>query len=171
MPGTRFLRSRGTRWTEFRGFLRVVPLARALQFAAHVIRTASGFTLVEVSVATGVLVVTALGTAQLFGLALRQTIAARDRTLMTLVATRTLDQLAARSADGAIAAAAPDCLDRDCDGFADMAGEGGVVYARRWVVAFPPEHSGATAAFVVRIFRPETPGIRLEMSSLAEVRR
>ena len=35
-----------------------------------------------------ILIVIALGTAQLFGLALRQNIAARDQTLMTLLATR-----------------------------------------------------------------------------------
>lgn len=144
-------------------------LARALHSAARVTRTSSGFTLVEVSVATGLLVVTALGTAQLFGIALRQNMAARDQTFMTLLATRTLDQLAAAAAARTLTASAPDCLDRDCEGFADMAGEGGAVYGRRWIVSFPPEHAGATAAVVVRIFRTDAPGIRVEMASVAEV--
>jgi type II secretory pathway pseudopilin PulG len=146
-------------------------LDRRLQREARVTRTSAGFTLVEVSVATGILIVTALGTAQLFGLALRQNIMARDHVLMTLLATRALDQLAAAAASGTIAASPPDCLDRDCDGFADMAGEGGAVYARRWIVSFPPEHAGGTAAIVVRVLRPDAPGSRVEMASLAEVTR
>jgi prepilin-type N-terminal cleavage/methylation domain-containing protein len=136
-----------------------------------VTRTTSGFTLVEVSVATGILLVTALGTAQLFGLALRQNIFARDQTLMTLLAARALDQIAAVATAGAIAASPPDCLDRDCDGFADMAGEGEAVYARRWIVSFPPEQGGATAAIVVRVFRPGSPGSRVEIATVAEVAR
>jgi type II secretory pathway pseudopilin PulG len=142
-----------------------------LHLAARVTRTCSGFTLVEVSVATGILIVVALGTAQLFGLALRQNIAARDQTLMTLLATRAIDELAAAAASGTIAASPPDCLERDCEGFADMAGEGGVLYARRWIVSFPPEHAGATAAIVVRILRPDSPGSRVDIASLAEVAR
>lgn len=134
-------------------------------------RTSAGFTLIEVTVATGILVVVALGTAQLLGLALRQNMAARDRVLMTLLAARALDQLTASAASGTIAESPPDCLNRDCSGFADMAGEGGIVYARRWIVFFPTEHAGATAAIVVRVFRPEARGSRIEMASLAEVGR
>jgi type II secretory pathway pseudopilin PulG len=146
-----------------------LALACALHSAAHVARTSLGFTLVEVSVATGILVVTALGTAQLFAIALRQNMAARDQTLMALAAARALDQIAAAAAGGRITASASDCLDRDCDGFADMAGDGGGVYARRWIVSFPSEYGGATAAVVVRVFRPDAPGIRVEMGSLAGV--
>jgi prepilin-type N-terminal cleavage/methylation domain-containing protein len=133
--------------------------------------TSRGFTLVEVTVATGLLVVIALGTAQLFALALKQNVSAREQLMMTTVAARAIDQLTASAAAGTIVASPPDALDRDCAGFADMAGQGGGVYARRWVVSFPPEHGGATAAIVVRVFRPESPGSRIEMASLAEVGR
>jgi len=166
-----FLRSCCSRPVNFLPVSSSSVLARRLHSAAHVMRTSSGFTLVEVSVATGILLVVALGTAQLFSVALRQNIAARDQTLMTLLATRALDQLTAAAAGGTIAASPPDCLDRDCIGFADMAGEGGAVYARRWIVSFPPEYGGTMAAIVVRIVRPDSSGSPLEIASLAEVAR
>jgi len=112
--------------------------------------------------------VIALGTAQLFGVSLQRNIAARDQLMMTTLAARALDQLGAAAAAGGLTASPPDSLERDYEGFGDMAGQGGAIYARRWWIAFPPEHGGATAAIVVRVFRPETPGHRIDMASLAE---
>jgi prepilin-type N-terminal cleavage/methylation domain-containing protein len=130
-----------------------------------------GFTLVEVTIAIGLLVVIALGTAQLFGVALQRNIAARDQLMMTILAARALDQVAAAATDGVLTASPADSLDRDYDGFADMAGQGGTAYARRWLVTFPPEHGGASASCVVRVFRPESPGFRVQMATIAEVSR
>ena len=45
----------------------------------------AGFTLIEVTIATSLLVVIALGSAQLFVLAIRQTVAARQQLVLTLV--------------------------------------------------------------------------------------
>ncbi len=120
-------------------------------------------------VAAGLLVVIALGSAQLFGVTLQRNIAARDQVMMTTLAARALDQLAAAAGAGGLTASPADSLDRDYVGFGDMAGQGGVIYARRWWIAFPPEHGGSTAAIVVRVFRPEAPGQRIEIASLAEV--
>ena len=133
------------------------------------LRSARGFTLIEVTVAAGLLVAIALGTAQLIGLSLQRNIAARDQVMMTTLAASALDQLGAAAAVGALTASPPDSLDRGSEGFGDMAGQGGAIYARRWWIAFPPEYGGATAAIVVRVFRPETPGQRVEIASLAEV--
>jgi prepilin-type N-terminal cleavage/methylation domain-containing protein len=153
---------------EFAEFLGI-PSGSAVALHRSVVRSARGFTLIEVIVAAGLLVVIALGTAQLFGVSLQRNIAARDQLMMTTLAARALDQLIATAAGGALTTSPPDSLDRDYDGFGDMAGQGGAIYARRWWIALPPEHGGATAAIVVRVFRPETPGQRVEIASLAQV--
>jgi len=54
-----------------------------------------GFTLLEVTIATSLLVVIALGSAQLFVLALRHNVSARQQLVMTLAAARKVDELSA----------------------------------------------------------------------------
>ena len=131
----------------------------------------SGFTLVEVLVATGLLVVIALGTAQMFALALRQNMTARDHVMMTIAAARKLDELAASANAGTLAVSPADALDRDYDGFFDIAGAGGAVYARRWLISFPADYAGAAAAIVVRTSRPDSPAAAVQIATVAEVGR
>ena len=98
-------------------------------------RGARGFTLNEVTIATGLLVVIALGTAQLFALALRQNMEARRQLAMSLLAARKADDLTIAAASGALRGATGGALDRNVDGFADTVDDAGAVYARRWTVA------------------------------------
>jgi prepilin-type N-terminal cleavage/methylation domain-containing protein len=136
-------------------FLRQFRLDRALQLSGGMGRaTHGGFTLLEVIIATGLLTVIALGSAQLFALTIHQNMTARDHLLMTIAASRKIDQLAAASLAGTLAASPSDSLGRNSEGFFDLSSESGAVYIRRWLVAFPPEYGGAAAAIVVRVSRP-----------------
>jgi prepilin-type N-terminal cleavage/methylation domain-containing protein len=129
---------------------------------------ARGFTLIEVLIATGLLVVVAAGTAGMFALALRQNMAARDQLLMTSSAARKVDSLAASASGGTLAASPPDALDRDYDGFSDVDVSSGVPIARRWLLSFPPLFAGAAAAIVVRAQR-SSGGPRVEIATVGEV--
>ncbi len=115
---------------------------------------ARGFTLLEVIIATGLLTVIALGSAQLFALAIRQNMTARDHLLMTLAASRKIDELVAASRAGTLIASPTDSLDRNTAGFFDLPVESGASYVRRWSVCFPTEYAGAATAIVVRVSRP-----------------
>jgi prepilin-type N-terminal cleavage/methylation domain-containing protein len=110
-----------------------------------------GFTLIEVTVATGLLVVIALGSAQLFGLALHHNVAARQQLVMTLAAARKIDELSAAAAAGSIAVSPADALERGAEGFADVTVEGGVICVRRWLVSEPPGYARRAIAIVVRV--------------------
>ena len=79
-----------------------------------------GFTLIEVTIATSLLVVIALGSAQLFVLAIRHTVSARQQLVMTLAAARKVDELCAAAAAGPLAPSPPDALERGAEGFADV---------------------------------------------------
>ena len=109
-----------------------------------------GFTLIEVTVATSLLVVIALGTAQLFVLALHQNTEARRQLAMSLLAARKVDDLTIAAAGGALRGAAGGELDRSVDGYADTVDDGGAVYARRWTVAAIPGRVDVLA-IVVRV--------------------
>ena len=95
----------------------------------------SGFTLIEVTIATSLLVVIALGSAQLFVLAIRHNVAARQQLVMTLAAARKVDDLrrgGRRRAAGAVAArrAGP----RRSTGSPTSRSRPGVICVRRWLI-------------------------------------
>ena len=111
----------------------------------------SGFTLLEVTIATSLLVVVALGSAHLFGLAIRHNMTAGQQLVMALAAARKADEICAAAAAGPLTLSPPDALDRDAEGFADVTVEAGVACARRWLVSVPPGYAGAALAIVVRV--------------------
>lgn len=110
-----------------------------------------GFTLIEVTIATGLLVVIALGSAQLFALAVRSTASARQQLVMSLLAARKVDELTAAVAAGGYASSPADALDRAVDGFSDIAEEAGGRYVRRWLVTPLPGFDGSLVAVAVRV--------------------
>jgi prepilin-type N-terminal cleavage/methylation domain-containing protein len=112
---------------------------------------AGGFTLIEVTIATSLLVVIALGSAQLFVLAIRHNVTARQQLVMTLAAGRKADELCAAAATGPIPLSPPDSLERATEGFADVSVDGGVVCARRWLVSTPPGYPAGALGIVVRV--------------------
>ena len=110
-----------------------------------------GFTLLEVTIATGLLVVIALGSAQMFVLAIRHNVAAKQQLVMALVAARKIDELSAAAAADPLPSSPPDALERGAEGFADVTVEGGVFCVRRWLVSPLPGYAGRAIAIAVRV--------------------
>jgi hypothetical protein len=114
-------------------------------------RSSAGFTILEVTIATGLLVAIALGSAQLFGLALHHNVSAKHQLVMSLAAAHKADELCAAAAAGPVAASPPDALERGADGFADVTVESGVSCVRRWLVRPPAGYEAVVLAVVVRV--------------------
>jgi type II secretory pathway pseudopilin PulG len=110
-----------------------------------------GFTLLEVTIATSLLVVIALGSAHLFVLAIRHNVTARQQLVMTLAAARKADEICAAAAAGPLTLSPPDALDREAEGFADVTVDGGVTCVRRWLVSPPAGYAGTALAIVIRV--------------------
>ena len=123
-------------------------------------RSFSGFTLVEVTIATSLLVVIALGSAQLFVVATRQTVAARQQLVMALVAARKIDEITAAAAAGPLTPSPPGALDRGAEGFADLVEASGLVCVRRWQVAPVTDRAGAIA-ITVRVSVPGSGDVQI----------
>src|SRR5262245_38068417 len=96
----------------------------------------------------------ALGTAQLFALAMQQNMLARQQLVMSLLAAQKIEDLVALSMAGPLQASPPDALDRTADGFADRVAQSGATYVRRWLVAAVPDRPDL-AAIVVRVLRDQ----------------
>jgi type II secretory pathway pseudopilin PulG len=129
---------------------------------------AGGFTLLEVTIATSLLVVVALGSAQLFVLAIRHNVTARQQLMMALAAGRKADEVCAAAAAGPVTISPPDALDRDTAEFADVSVEGGVTCLRRWLVSAPPVYSGAVLAIVVRVSVPGAGTVSVQIVTACE---
>ena len=125
---------------------RVAPMSRSDR--------ALGFTLIEVTIAAGLLVTIALGSAQMFALALRYTASAKQQLVMSVVASRKIDELSAAATAGTLAASPPDALERSVAGFTDVVDEGNGRFVRRWLVTRPPPFDDALVAVVVRVMDP-----------------
>jgi type II secretory pathway pseudopilin PulG len=111
-----------------------------------------GFTLIEVLIATGLLVVMALGSAHLFVLAVHHTVSAKQQLVMSLAAARKVDDLSAAAATRPVPASPPGALERGADGFADVTVEAGMVCVRRWLIA--PLPGRGVIAIAVRVSVP-----------------
>lgn len=107
--------------------------------------------MLEVTIATSLLVVIALGSAHLFVIAIRHNVTARQQLVMALAADRKADEICAAAAAGPVTLSPADALERDVEGFADVIVGAGVRCARRWLVAAPPDYAGAALAIVVRV--------------------
>jgi prepilin-type N-terminal cleavage/methylation domain-containing protein len=114
-------------------------------------RSSHGFTLIEVAIATGLLVVIALGSAHLFVLALRHNVVARQQLVMTLAAARKVEELSAAAAAGPLAPSPSDALERGAPGFADVTVEAGITCVRRWRIAQVPGYEGRALSIAVRV--------------------
>src|SRR3954469_18388729 len=110
-----------------------------------------GFPLVEVIVATGILVTVAAGTAQLFAIALRREIAARQQLGMSLAASAKIDEVSASVAAGGTPVQSTGAVDRAVPGFADTIVSAGASFQRRWMIAPLPVYSGTAVVIVVRV--------------------
>jgi prepilin-type N-terminal cleavage/methylation domain-containing protein len=110
-----------------------------------------GFTLVEVLVASAILVTIAAGSAQLFAMAIRHGVEARQQLAMTVAASRKIDEIAESVARSGAPATAMGALDRAVEGFSDVTVECGASLQRRWLVAPLDSYSATAVVIVVRI--------------------
>ena len=99
-------------------------------------RDSSGFTLIEVIVAAGLLIAVAVGAAQLFGFTIARNHVARQQLVMGLLAAAKLDELSAAIAAGVIVTPAQETVV-----------DSGRSYDRRWETAAVPGY-GADAVVV-----------------------
>ena len=112
---------------------------------------ARGFSLIEVLVATAILVTVAAGTAQLFVIAVGHDVASRQQLAMAAAASTKLDELAAVAARDAPPLSAMGALDHPVDGYADVATADGVAFERRWIIAPLTAYSATAVVIVLRV--------------------
>ena len=111
----------------------------------------AGFTLIESLIATGLVVTIALGSAQLFTVAIARNLSAREQLAMSLLASTKVNDLAAAASDGTIAISPADCIERVTDGCADTAVDNGRTYVRRWRVSLVAGFADDVVAIAVRV--------------------
>ena len=98
-----------------------------------------GCSLLEVLVATSVIVVAVAALAQLFAVAIHANARARSTTISVLIAQQKMEELvaafSAQETSGAIPGASPaGALDRDTPGYCDAVEQNGATYLRRWSI-------------------------------------
>jgi prepilin-type N-terminal cleavage/methylation domain-containing protein len=130
-------------------------------------RQHDGFTLIESLVAMGLVVAIALGSAQLFTLAIARNLAAREQLAMTLLASTKVNDLAAAAAAGTIALSPSDSLDRTASGWSATAIQAGRAYVTRWRVATVAGFDDDVVAIAVRI-APETGPGEVRLATIRE---
>src|SRR5437763_16709582 len=112
---------------------------------------AKGFTLIEVLVATGILVTVAAGTAQLFAIAIRHDLASRQQLAMSIAASRKIDEIAEIVARAPAPVTSVGAVDRAGDGYSAITGEAGALIERRWLIAPLPDYSATAVVIVIRL--------------------
>jgi prepilin-type N-terminal cleavage/methylation domain-containing protein len=133
------------------------------------LRHSRGFSLIEVLVATGILVTVAAGTAQLFAIALRHEVASRQQLAMTAIATAKIDELAAVVARAAMPPAPAGAVDRAIDGYSDVVTADGTAFERRWLIAPLAGYSATAVVIVLRVSaRAGLGGGAFELATIAD---
>lgn len=121
-------------------------------------RRHDGFTLIESLVAMGLVVSIALGSAQLFTLAIARNLAAREQLAMTLLASTKVNDLAAAAAGGTIALSPADSLERAAVGWSATAMQSGRAYVMRWRISTVDGFDDDVVAIAVRVMPEAGPG-------------
>jgi Tfp pilus assembly protein PilV len=115
-------------------------VASRLHFIAGMTHDSSGFTLVEVIVAAGLLITVAVGAAHLFGFTIAQNQVSRQQLVMGLLAAAKVDELSSAIAGGNTVASAQETVL-----------ESGRPYARRWQIAPVPGYGSDALAVSVDV--------------------
>ncbi len=113
-------------------------------------RSVCGFSLIEVLVATGVLVAGLLSLSQLFAMAIATNVAAKHASVATVLAAQKVEEI--RAEPGAGAASGVDHADR----WGSVLGSGlppplGAIYTRRWWIHEWPSGAGRTLVIQVTV--------------------
>lgn len=134
-------------------------------------RQYDGFTLIESLVAMGLVVTVALGSAQLFSIAIARNLHAREQLVMSLLAETKVNDLSAAAADGTIAISPSDSLERTATGCADTPVDGGGrPYVRRWRISRVTGFADDVVAIAVRV-TPEAGAGEVRVATVREWRR
>jgi type II secretory pathway pseudopilin PulG len=131
---------------------------------------ARGFLILEVLVATSVVVVAVTALAQLIAVAVAANARARAVTLAVVLAQQKMEALVAtfaeQDAHGAISSVSPaGALDRNIAGYCDDVDQNGATYLRRWSIEALPAFPDS--AFVVQVLATRSRGPGDATSSLA----
>lgn len=122
-----------------------------------------GFSLLEALIATGILAVSLVSLADLFGLAIRSNIAARSTTTATVLAQQKLEELRALAWTG-LSQSPANALQENTPGFVDHVDQFGeirgggadpssdAIYTRRWAIE-PLPSTPDTLVIQVRVMR------------------
>ena len=121
-------------------------------------RRCDGFTLIESLVALALVVTIALGSAQLFTIAIARNLSAREQLAMALLASTKVHDLAAVAAGATLTLSPADALERSAPGWADTETQAGRRYVRRWRVAAVPGFEDDVVAIAVRVTPEAGPG-------------
>jgi type II secretory pathway pseudopilin PulG len=115
-------------------------------------RNSSGFTLIEVIVAAGLLIAVSVGAAHLFGFTIAQNHVARQQLVMGQLAASKLDELSAAIASGVVASAAQETIL-----------DSGRSYSRRWQIDPVPGYGADAVVVRVDVVDPtrRVPDVRL----------
>lgn len=113
--------------------------------------SAAGFSLIEVVVATAILVTVAAGTAQLFAITVQHEVSARQQLAMSSAASSKLDELSAAAARAPAPGAPAGAVDRRVAGYSDVATVLGATFERRWSIAPLTSYSSAAVIITVRV--------------------
>ena len=130
-------------------------------------RNDRGFTLLEALIATALLVIISLGSAQLFTIAIARNLSAREQLAMSLLASTKVDDLAAAAAEGTIELSPSDSLERGTAGWTDVSVHAGRPYVRRWRVSQVPGYADDVVAIAVRV-TPEAGSGDVRMVTIRE---
>jgi prepilin-type N-terminal cleavage/methylation domain-containing protein len=130
-----------------------------------------GFTLVEVIVATGILVTIAAGTTQLFAVAIRQSAAARQQLAMSLAASAKIEDVAAMVASADAPVLTAGAIDRAIEGYSDVVVQSGTAFERRWIVAPLSSYAPTAVLITVRVVARGAQGAQpIEVVTIREAR-
>lgn len=115
-------------------------------------RDSSGFTLIEVIVAAGLLIAVSVGVAHLFGFTIAQNHVARQQLVMGLLAAAKLDDLSSAIATGVTVTPAQETI-----------ADSGRSYDRRWEIASVPGYGADALVVSVVVIDPtrHAPDVRL----------
>jgi prepilin-type N-terminal cleavage/methylation domain-containing protein len=133
-------------------------------------RHSDGFTLIESLVAMAIVVAIALGSAQLFTVAIARNMAAREQLAMSLLASTKVNDLAEAAAAGTIAISPPDSLECSAADHADTAVDSGRRYVRCWRISRVPGFADDVVAIAVRV-TPAAGGGEVGVATIREWRR
>jgi type II secretory pathway pseudopilin PulG len=125
-------------------------LRRRLRLGPHPRQFGSeGFSLVEVLVATGLLITSVMSLAQLFVLATRANAAAGEMTEATILAVQKVEELRAAPLPNLLGSQSIDYVDSRGERLGSATSNGRRAYARRWWIESPAAGTEAVAVTVV----------------------